>query len=115
MTPSAGGGTEGATSSSAMCRYQHYFMEKMLESYDFPEFLTDVYQFATTSVSLHVVVACPNFVSLKQVLLLMNYLWECIVKSDLLMYVSLPRLQFNINLSKEGRSTIVSLFVTNKW
>lgn len=39
----AGVGTEGATFSSAMCRYQHYFVEKILESCNFPEYLTDVY------------------------------------------------------------------------
>jgi hypothetical protein len=60
-------GTEGATFSSAMCRYQRCSVEKMLQSCDFPEYVASVYQFQTTSVSLHVVVARPKFVPLKQV------------------------------------------------
>lgn len=59
--------TEGATFDSAMCRYQHYSVEKMLQSCDFPEYVASIYQFQTTSVSLHAVVACPKFIPLKQV------------------------------------------------
>lgn len=41
----------------------------------FPEYLASVYQLVATSVSLQVVVACPNLVPLKQVLLQINYVW----------------------------------------
>jgi hypothetical protein len=58
-----------------MCCSHHYFVDKMLESCDFPECLASVCQFPTTSVSLHVAVVYMNLVSLKQVLYRANELF----------------------------------------